>query len=84
MFKTIIAAAAAVAIGATALASTSAFANKVMVSTQSNAKGNVSDSTPTPTLQQLVGNHPTIANPLKSPGALTIVPSCKSYVCLHP
>jgi hypothetical protein len=86
MFKTTLAAAAAVALVA-ALASPSAFAaGKVVVSPMSNGgKGNMSDSIPpTPTFQQIVGSGPVklipgLRGPLKiAPPA----PACQSRVCL--
>jgi len=86
-FKATLAAAAAVALGATALASTSAFA-KVMVSPTSNGgKGNVSDSTPPPpTFQQIVGSGPVklIPGPHAPLKIAPPAPTCHIYVCLHP
>jgi hypothetical protein len=56
-FKTILATAAVVALGAIAFGSTSTFAN-VLFSPKANAKGNVSGPIPAPTFQQIVGSGP--------------------------
>ena len=77
-FKTILAAAAVVALGAAGPGPSSALA-RVFVSTQSNAKGNVSGPVPAPTFRQIVGSGPVTLGrrPIGTP-----LPACQSRVCL--
>jgi hypothetical protein len=83
-FKTVLAAAAVVALGASALGSTSALAT-VKVSTQSNGRGKLSDSTPVTFGQTGVRElgPGKLAFPHGRPG-LTIAPfACQPPGCSH-
>jgi hypothetical protein len=83
MFKTTLAAAIAVALGATASGSTSAFADKVLVSPVSNGgNAKLSGPVPAPTFQQIVGSGPVKLGRRPIGQLLQFVPACQSRVCL--
>jgi hypothetical protein len=81
MFKTALA--IAVALGAAASGSTSAFAAKVLVSPMSNGgKGNLSGPVPAPTFQQILGSGPVKLGRRPIGQLLQPLPACQSRVCL--
>jgi hypothetical protein len=87
MFKTIITAATAVAIGATALTSTSAFAGRVVLSTHSLAPRVIPGTIPTSITTGGVPGSFGNSAPSRSSASPTPPPPpphCQSYVCLHP
>jgi hypothetical protein len=83
IFKTTLAAAIAVALGATASGSPPAFAGKLLVSPVSNAgKAKLSGPVPAPTFQQIVGSGPVTLGRRPIGQLLQPPPACQSRVCL--